>query len=55
MPGATLADENAKTLSLFNSIIHADETTVGSTPIYDPWFIDDCCLLGMVNRGREGC
>ncbi len=27
MPGATLADETAKTLALFNAIIHADETT----------------------------
>ncbi|WP_051870657.1 plasmid pRiA4b ORF-3 family protein, partial [Xenorhabdus bovienii] len=27
MPGATLADETAKTLALFNAILHADETT----------------------------
>ncbi|CDH32747.1 plasmid pRiA4b ORF-3 family protein [Xenorhabdus bovienii] len=27
MPGATLADETAKTLALLNAIIHADETT----------------------------
>ncbi|MGV7963728.1 plasmid pRiA4b ORF-3 family protein [Photorhabdus tasmaniensis] len=27
MPGATLADETAKTLALLNPIIHADETT----------------------------
>ncbi|MDC9589953.1 hypothetical protein PSI23_11745 [Xenorhabdus sp. XENO-10] len=26
MPGATLADENAKTLALLNAIIHTDET-----------------------------
>ncbi|CDH34758.1 hypothetical protein [Xenorhabdus bovienii] len=27
MPGATLADETAKTLALLNTVIHADETT----------------------------